>query len=143
MVTAEEYKIFPINLIPASLMPFKRSSDGDLQLRKNHITVEGKTTNYQHNLDAFKQDKKFRDNYTKAILDAFIQIRKNIKYQKHGEALALSVQDYINLITNRKKYHCELLSSNILDLSQTEFTLENFIELAFYERLLSRNNTTE
>jgi RecB family endonuclease NucS len=143
MLTPEEYKTFPINLIPASLLPFKRSSDSNLQFRKNHITVGGKRANYQHNLDAFEQYQVFRNQYTNEILDIFTWIRRDVYYQKHGEALALSVQDYINLITNRKKRHCELLLSNILDLSKAEFTLENFIELAFYERLLSKKNNTE
>ena len=112
-------------------------------MQKNWISIEGKSVNYQHSLDSFKQDKNFRDQYTKAILNIFTSLRRDIYYQKHGEALAISVQEYINLIMNRKKYRCELLLSNILDLSKTEFTLENFIELAFNERLLGQNNTTD
>ena len=123
MVTAEEYKIFPGKLIPASLLPPKR--------------------NYENPIQIFDQDKDFRKQYTKSILDSYTQTRRTIYCQKHGDPLALSVQDYIKLITNIKKYRCELFLSNILDLSKAEFTLENFIELAFYERLLSRKNTTE
>jgi hypothetical protein len=123
MITAEEYQIFPAKLIPAPLLPPKR--------------------NYENPIQIFDQDKNFRKQYMKSTLDTFTQKRRNIYYQKHGEPLVLSVQEYMNIITNRKKYHYELLLSNILDLSQTEFTLENFIELAFYERLLSRKNTTE
>jgi hypothetical protein len=123
MITAEEYTIFPAKLIPASLLPPKR--------------------NYENPIQIFDQDKNFRQQYMKSILDTYTRTRRNIYYQKHGEPLALSVQDYINVIINRKKYNCELLLSDILNLSKTEFTLENFIKLSFYERLLSRKNNTE
>lgn len=123
MITAEEYTIFPAKLIPASLLPPKR--------------------NYENPIQIFDEDKNFRQQYMKSILDTYTRTRRNIYYQKHGEPLALSVQDYINVIINRKKYNCELLLSDILDLSKTEFTLENFIKLAFCERLLSRKNNAE
>jgi RecB family endonuclease NucS len=133
MITPEEYKVFPVNLIPASLLPGKQSKFSELNFHKSYFAP--KVSGHIDPIKTFENDQVFRDKYTHSILSFFDRNRQEIYFQKHGDPLAITVKEYIKLTKSRMNLETPLLLSNQLDLSKTDFTLDEFINLALQERL--------
>lgn len=133
MITPEEFKIFPVNLIPASLLPGKQSKFPELNFHKSYFAP--KVSGHTDPIKTFENDSVFHDKYTYSILSFFDRTRQEIYFQKHGDPLAITIKEYIKLIKSRMDLETPLLLSNQLDLSKTDFTLDEFINLALQERL--------
>lgn len=126
MITDEELKTFPIAMIPASLLPFKKRTS-------RFKTFESDLS------QRFENDLLYREKYTQSIVNRYS--RADIYYHQHGEALALSVHDYIRLFVNLKHKKNALFLSEVMNLDSPDLTLKKFIELALNERFLSLNKS--
>lgn len=140
MISSDEYKSphFPIQLIPAKLLPFRK-----YQGRSRTFTADFFYAQDRENYQKFLHDSQYRQE----VIERNLSIYTARSMTKQGCPLAMPINKYFEITRNayeleqkrqeiQSRAHKIKISSNIKQYTQDEYSLNKVVEFALEERFL-------